>query len=111
MKCRTAVTTLLLVSLPSLAMAAPGSWRGTITMSASDYTPNFPGEVKPLKVFQQIADEYEKKYPGIKIKFHTEPIPDTNTMTSFRARAMTCSMAPRGQKMETVWLDTVFITV
>ncbi|WP_188847084.1 hypothetical protein, partial [Deinococcus soli (ex Cha et al. 2016)] len=26
--------------------------------------------------------------------------------TSFRAHAMTCSMAPRGQKMETVWLDT-----
>jgi len=31
--------------------------------------------------------------------------------TSFRARAMTCSMAPRKQKMETVWLDTVSITV
>ena len=29
----------------------------------------------------------------------------------FRARAMTCSMAPRGQKMETVWLNETSITV
>ncbi|AWT35757.1 hypothetical protein GCM10008956_05320 [Deinococcus arenae] len=32
-------------------------------------------------------------------------------LTPFRARVMTCSMAPREQKMETVWLDTVSITV
>lgn len=81
----TAVLSALLLS--SLAVAAPGSWRGTITMSAADYTPNFPGQAKPLKVFQQIASEYEKKYPGIKIKFHTEPIPDTNTMIRVKAAA------------------------
>ncbi|SEJ72872.1 raffinose/stachyose/melibiose transport system substrate-binding protein [Deinococcus reticulitermitis] len=67
-------------------------------MSASDYTPNFPGEVKPLKVFQQIADEYEKKYPGIKIKFHTEPIPDTNTMIRVKAAA--------GELFDVYWAQT-----
>ncbi|WP_158679822.1 hypothetical protein [Deinococcus sp. NW-56] len=39
---RTAVLSALL--LGSLAAAAPGSWRGTITMNAADYTPNFPGQ-------------------------------------------------------------------
>ena len=86
---RIALTALLLGSsaLMSAAHAAPGAWRGTITMVASDYTPNFPGQTRPLKVFQQIASEYEKKYPGIKIKFHTEPIPDTNTMIRVKAAA------------------------
>ncbi|UQN10104.1 ABC transporter substrate-binding protein [Deinococcus sp. QL22] len=84
MRRRIALTALL---LSSFAAAAPGSWRGTITMSAADYAPNFPGQSRPLKVFQQIASEYEKKYPGMKIKFHNAPVPDTNTMIRVKAAA------------------------
>ncbi|WP_216324153.1 ABC transporter substrate-binding protein [Deinococcus aestuarii] len=88
---RLTLTALILAApaLASTAEAAPGSWRGTIYMSAADYAPNFPGVKKEsqLKVFQQIADEYEKLYPGIKIRFHNQPIPDTNTMIRVKAAA------------------------
>ncbi len=73
--------------LLTAAQAAPGSWRGTITMYVQDYTPNWPGADKPLKVFQQIADEYQAKYPGMKIKFSTVPIPDNDTNIRVKAAA------------------------
>lgn len=81
---RIALTALL---LSSFAAAAPGAWRGTITMYVQDYTPNWPGVERPLKVFQQIASEYEKKYPGIKVKFSTVPIPDNDTNIRVKAAA------------------------
>jgi raffinose/stachyose/melibiose transport system substrate-binding protein len=76
-------------TLTSTALAAPGSWRGTITMYVQEYTPNWPGVNKEnqLKVFQQIADEYEKKYPGIKIRFSTVPVPDNDTNIRVKAAA------------------------
>lgn len=49
-------------------------WTGTITMGAQAYTPAVPGvKLAPgtpkLKAFGEIADEFTKLYPGIKIKF------------------------------------------
>ncbi|WP_161884190.1 ABC transporter substrate-binding protein [Deinococcus alpinitundrae] len=73
--------------LGSTAFATPGNWQGTITMYAQHYTPNKPGDKKPLKTFRQIADEYTKKYPGIKIQFVTEDVPDTNAAIRAKAAA------------------------
>jgi len=70
-----------------LAAAAPGAWKGTITMYVQDYTPNVAGVKRPLKAFQQIADEYTKKYPGIKITFSKTPVPDNDTMVRVKAAA------------------------
>ncbi|MEF2277230.1 extracellular solute-binding protein [Deinococcus sp. YIM 134068] len=73
--------------LGSGALAAPGSWTGTITMYAQHYTPNKKDAKKPLKAFQAIADEYQKRYPGIKIQFVTEDVPDTNAAIRAKAAA------------------------
>ncbi len=69
------------------ALAAPGAWKGTITMYAQEYTPNKPDAKTPLKAFQQIADEYQRRYPGIKIQFVTDPVPDTNAAIRTKAAA------------------------
>jgi raffinose/stachyose/melibiose transport system substrate-binding protein len=49
-------------------------WTGTIVMGAQAYTPALPGvKLAPgtpkLKAFGQIADDFSKLYPGIKLKF------------------------------------------
>ncbi len=79
-----AITGLL---LGSAAVAAPGSWQGTITMYAQHYAPNQKDAKKPLKAFQAIADEYQKQNPGIKIQFVTEDVPDTNAAIRAKAAA------------------------
>ena len=75
------------LTLTSLACAAPGSWKGTISMYVQEYTPNWPDAAKPLKAFQKIADEYQRTYPGITIKFSTTPVPDNDTMIRLKAAA------------------------
>ena len=77
--------TLLLTA--TTALAAPGPWKGTITMYVQDYTPNVAGAKRPLKAFQQIADEYAKKYPGISVTFSKTPVPDNDTMVRVKAAA------------------------
>ncbi|WP_027480878.1 ABC transporter substrate-binding protein [Deinococcus pimensis] len=83
------VLTLSSLLLVCAASAAPGAWRGTITMYVQEYTPNWPGVKKEsqLKVFQSIADEYQKKYPGMKIRFSTVPVPDNDTNIRVKAAA------------------------
>ena len=82
-------TSLLLAAalLLGSAKAAPGAWKGTITMYVQDYTPNWPGVPRPLKAFQQVADAYQKANPGIKINFSTVPIPDNDTNLRVKAAA------------------------
>lgn len=84
--------------LGSAALAAPGSYRGTITMYVQEYTPNWPEVKSPLKAFQQIADEYQKRYPGIKISFWTKPIPDNNQNIRVKAAA--------GELFDIYWAQT-----
>ncbi|CAM4096380.1 ABC transporter substrate-binding protein [Deinococcus marmoris] len=73
--------------IASAALAAPGNWTGTITMYAQHYTPNKKDAKTPLKAFQTIADEYQKKNPGIKIQFVTTDVPDTNAAIRAKAAA------------------------
>lgn len=80
------------------AFAAPGSYKGTITMYVQEYTPNWPEVKSPLKAFQQIADEYQKRYPGIKISFWTKPIPDNNQNIRVKAAA--------GELFDIYWAQT-----
>lgn len=80
-------TLLLGAALLGPAQAAPGAWKGTITMYVQEYTPNWPDAARPLKAFQQIADEYRKANPGIQIKFSTSPIPDNDTNVRVKAAA------------------------
>ncbi len=87
-----ALMTLSLLALPNMSLAAApqkgaGGWKGTITMYVQDYTPNWPGVKRPLKVFQQIADSYQKANPGVKIKFSTTPVPDNDTNVRVKAAA------------------------
>lgn len=84
--------------LSSGALAAPGNFKGTISMYVQEYTPNWPGVDKPLKAFQQIADEYQKRYPGIKISFWTKPIPDNNQNIRIKAAA--------GELFDVYWAQT-----
>lgn len=84
MKPRTSLI-LSLTLLLSTVQAAP--WTGTITVRASQVvTPNstLPNAPK-VKTLQEVADEYEKKHPGIKIKFVDESI--DNYLQIYRARA------------------------
>lgn len=84
--------------LGSAALAAPGNYKGTITMYVQEYTPNWPEVKSPLKAFQQIADEYQKRYPGIKISFWTKPIPDNNQNIRVKAAA--------GELFDVYWAQT-----
>ena len=78
---------LSLLLTASAAFAAPGPWKGTISMYVQDYTPNYPGAASKLKAFQQLADAYQKANPGILIKFSTTPVPDNDTMVRVKAAA------------------------
>lgn len=71
--------------LGSVAVAAPGNWKGTITMYAQEYTPNKPNAPRKLQEMRRVADEYERRYPGIKIRFITDELPDANA--AYRAKA------------------------
>lgn len=84
--------------LGSAAFAKPGTYTGTITMYVQEYTPNWPDVKSPLKAFQQIADEYQKRYPGIKISFWTKPIPDNNQNIRVKAAA--------GELFDIYWAQT-----
>ena len=86
MKKRTALTLTALL-LTGTTTAAPGVWKGTITMYAQHYTPNQKDAKRPLRAFQTIADEYQRLHPGITIQFVTEDVPDTNAAIRAKAAA------------------------
>ena len=92
------ILALSLLLTASASLAAPGPWKGTITLYVQDYTPNYPGQKVPLKAFQQLADAYQKANPGIQIKFSTTPVPDNDTMVRVKAAA--------GELFDIYWAQT-----
>lgn len=67
------------------------NWKGTITMYAQAYTPNATDAKDPknvLKAFREVADQYEKLHPGIKIQFNPEAeIQDYDSVIRAKAAA------------------------
>ncbi|MBM7567740.1 ABC transporter substrate-binding protein [Paenibacillus sacheonensis] len=69
--------------------AAP-AWTGTINMYAQAYTPdakNITGIKTDQHKLRELADEYEKAHPGIKIKFVDEEFKDYTQTVRVKAAA------------------------
>jgi len=78
-----------------------GNFQGTIKMYAGDYSPNkvFTDTQEEATVLQELADEYEKENPGVKIEFVKGLPADQDYMTWVRTKSS------GGQLPDIIWMQ------
>jgi raffinose/stachyose/melibiose transport system substrate-binding protein len=76
------------VSIVVSAQRTAPKWTGTITMWAQAYTPySTQPNTRQFKAFREVADEYEKLRPGVKIQFAQFDSPDAYQAIRTKAAA------------------------